>query len=152
MTASSQRLKNRKRQFEKRRDEKIKKLREGNKITSRKKVNGKIVKTTSSYGGSKISNMPKKGQRSLVLKAGGHGMGADYKKSEKKAFKEAEKYQKTKKKNVESKNNNVKSKDKSKPSKKGVHNMKNFISKDGKIISKKSRAGKELMKKLKIRK
>ena len=44
-----------------------------------------------------ISNIGKNadfGQRAAKLKAGGHGMGADYKKSEKKAFKEAEKFKK----------------------------------------------------------
>ena len=98
MTASHQRKKNRKRIFETRRDEKIKKLREGNKQVSRKKVDGKLVKTTSYYGGNKLHNIPKEGQRNLVLKAGGHGMGSDYKSSEKKAFKEAEKWQKSKEK------------------------------------------------------
>ena len=42
-----------------------------------------------------LSNLPKEGQRALLLKQGGHGMGADYKKTEKKAFKKAEKWQKS---------------------------------------------------------
>ena len=42
-----------------------------------------------------LSNLPKEGQRALLLKQGGHGMGADYKSSEKKAFKKAEKWQKS---------------------------------------------------------
>ena len=42
-----------------------------------------------------LSNLPKEGQRALVLKQGGHGMGSDYKSSEKKAFKKAEKWQKS---------------------------------------------------------
>ena len=46
----------------------------------------------------KLSNLSQEGQRALVLKQGGHGMGSDYKPSEKKAFKEAEKHQKSKKK------------------------------------------------------
>ena len=42
-----------------------------------------------------LSNLPKEGQRALLLKQGGHGMGADYKSSEKKAFKKSEKWQKS---------------------------------------------------------
>ena len=54
-----------------------------------------------------LSNLPKEGQRALLLKQGGHGMGADYKSSEKQAFKKAEKWQKSdeKKKITENKKN-----------------------------------------------
>ena len=41
------------------------------------------------------ANIPSKGQRKLVLQAGGHGMGSDYKKSEEKAFKKAKDWQKS---------------------------------------------------------
>ena len=54
-----------------------------------------------------LSNLPKEGQRALVLKQGGHGMGSDYKSSEKKAFKKAEKWQKSdEKKKITEKNKN----------------------------------------------
>ena len=54
-----------------------------------------------------LSNLPQEGQRALLLKQGGHGMGADYKSSEKKAFKKSEKWQKSneKKKITEDKKN-----------------------------------------------
>ena len=95
MTAAAQRKKNRKRSFEKRRDEKLKKLRSGNKITTRSKKDGKLVKTDRYYGGNKISNTPKEGTRAGLLKMKGQGMGAGYKDSEKKAFDGAKKWQKS---------------------------------------------------------
>ena len=95
MSASEQRKKNRKRLIEKTRAEKLKKLREGNKITTRKKVDGKIVKKDSYYGGNLLHNIPKEGQRNLVLKMKGHGLGSDYQKTEEKAFKKAEDWQKS---------------------------------------------------------
>ena len=76
---------------------------------------------------------------------------SDYKKTEKKAFKEAEKFKKTQAKEKLKIKKNKERKAKTKVSRKGVHNMKGFIRKDGKIYSKRSRAGKELMKKLNIR-
>ena len=42
-----------------------------------------------------LSNLPKEGQRALILKQGGHGMGSNYKKSEKQAFNKAKKWQKS---------------------------------------------------------
>ena len=54
-----------------------------------------------------LSNLPKEGQRALLLKQGGHGMGAGYKDSEKKAFKKSEKWQKSdEKKKITEKNKN----------------------------------------------
>ena len=107
MTASGQRKKNRKKTLEKRRDEKLKKLRQGNKITTRKKVDGKLVKTDRYYGGNKISNTPKEGTRAGLLKMKGQGMGAGYKDSEKKAFDGAKKWQKSdEKKKITEKNKN----------------------------------------------
>ena len=54
-----------------------------------------------------LSNIPKEGQRALLLKMGGHGMGADYKSSEKEAFKGAKKWQKSdEKKKITEKNKN----------------------------------------------
>ena len=94
-TAAKKRKENRQRALEKSRALKIKQLREGNKQVSRKKVNGKLVKTTSYYGGNKISNTPKEGTRAGLLGMKGQGMGADYNKTEKKAFKKAKDWQKS---------------------------------------------------------
>ena len=94
-TAAKKRKENRQRALEKSRALKIKQLREGNKQVSRKKVNGKLIKTTSYYGGNKISNTPKEGTRAGLLGMKGQGMGADYNKTEKKAFKKAKDWQKS---------------------------------------------------------
>ena len=99
-TASEQRKLNRKRSLEKRRDEKLKKLRQGNKITTRKRVDGKIVKTDRYYGGNKISNIPKEGQRKLVLKSGlpgtfPGGLPSDYKKTEQEQINKVKKWRKS---------------------------------------------------------
>tara|TARA_Y100000401_G_C8196091_1_gene161200 strand:+ start:43 stop:552 length:510 start_codon:yes stop_codon:yes gene_type:complete len=102
MTASGQRLKSRKKRIDKttqinnlKKLEKISKEKRGKKITTRTKVDGKMVQKNYYTGSDKMSNIPSKGQRKLVLKAGGGGLPADYKKTEKKAFKEAEKFKKT---------------------------------------------------------
>ena len=109
------------------------------------------------------ANIPSEGQRKLVLKAGGHGMGSDYKKSEQKAFKKAKDWQKSdeKKKITEKRKANSKTGSGSttesktskakKVSRKGTHVMNKYIRHNGKIISRNSRAGRELEKKLKIR-
>ena len=73
----------------------------------------------------------------------------DYKKTEQKAFKEADKYVKNKERENKKK---LKVKDKGKISRKGTHVMNKYIKHNGKIIKKSSVAGRELMKKLKIRK
>lgn len=90
-----QRKKNRKRQQEKRTQrnnekklEQLKKIRANKKTDSR----GNEKKTKPNL----ISNIPKEGQRNLVLKMKGHGMGADYKKSEKKAEREVKKWRNSK--------------------------------------------------------
>ena len=149
MTASGQRLKNRKRQQEKRTQinnkkkiEELKKIRKNVQTDSRGKVKNTKPKLISNIGKNadygqrqgKIGNLP-----------------SDYKKTEKKAFKEAEKFKKTQAKEKLKIKKNKERKAKTKVSRKGVHNMKGFIRKDGKIYSKRSRAGKELMKKLNIR-
>ena len=89
-------------------------------------------------------------------------MGSDYKKSEKKAFKKAKDWQKSdeKKKIIEKRkaNSNTgsgsttesKTSKAKKVSKKGTHVMKKYIRHNGKIISRNSRAGRELEKKLKL--
>jgi hypothetical protein len=94
-TAAKKRKENRQRALEKNRALKIKQLRQGNKITTRSKVDGKIVKKDSYYGGNKISNTPKEGTRAGLLGMKGQGMGADYNKTEKEAFKKAEDWQKS---------------------------------------------------------
>ena len=66
-----------------------KKLAELNKTTTSNRRGREVDKKK------ELSNIPKEGQRELLLKQGGHGMGADYKKTEKKAFKKAEKWQKS---------------------------------------------------------
>ena len=78
-----------------------KKLAELNKTTTSNRRGREVDKKK------ELSNIPKEGQRELLLKQGGHGMGADYKKTEKKAFKKAEKWQKSdeKKKITENKKN-----------------------------------------------
>tara|TARA_B100000123_G_C25718520_1_gene423312 strand:+ start:247 stop:771 length:525 start_codon:yes stop_codon:yes gene_type:complete len=103
MTASGQRLRSRKKRQENQTQinnlkklERLSKEKRGKKITTRKRVDGKMVNVSYYTGGSKkMSNIPSEGQRKLVLKAGGGGLPADYKKTEKKAFKEAEKHKKT---------------------------------------------------------
>lgn len=144
-----QRKKNRKRQQEKRTQinnkkkiEELKKIRKNVQTDSRGKVKNTKPKLISNIGKNadygqrqgKIGNLP-----------------SDYKKTEKKAFKEAEKFKKTQAKEKLKIKKNKERKAKTKVSRKGVHNMKGFIRKDGKIYSKRSRAGKELMKKLNIR-
>ena len=94
-TAAKKRKENRQRALEKNRALKIKQLRQGNKITTRKKVDGKLVKTDRYYGGNKISNTPKAGTRAGLLGMKGQGMGADYNKTEKEAFKKAKDWQKS---------------------------------------------------------
>ena len=94
-TAAKKRKELREKTLEKRRSLKIKQLRQGNKITTRSKVGGKIVKKDSYYGGNKISNTPKAGTRAGLLGMKGQGMGADYKKTEKEAFKKAKDWQKS---------------------------------------------------------
>ena len=117
------------------------KLRRGKKITTRKKVDGKIVTKTYYSGGNKISNIGKDadyGQRASKLKQslGGIGSMSDYKKTEKKAFKEAEKFKKKQakeklkiKKNKENKNSTRSS---SSSSGKGVNAR--FIKYKGKML------------------
>ena len=144
-----QRKKNRKRQQEKRTQinnkkkiEELKKIRKNVQTDSRGKVKNTKPKLISNIGKNadygqrqgKIGNLP-----------------SDYKKTEKKAFKEAEKFKKTQAKEKLKIKKNKERKAKTKVSRKGVHNMKGFIRKDGKIYSKRSRAGKELMKRLNIR-
>ena len=81
--------------------ENLKKLKELNKTTTTNKRGRKVEKKK------KLSNMPKEGTRAGILKMGGHGMGADYKSSEKQAFKKAEKWQKSdEKKKITEKNKN----------------------------------------------
>ena len=141
-----QRKKNRKRQQEKRTQinnkkkiEELKKIRKNVQTDSRGKVKNTKPKLISNIGKNadygqrqgKIGNLP-----------------SDYKKTEKKAFKEAEKYVKNKEKENKKK---LKVKDKGKISRKGTHVMNKFIKHNGKIIKKSSVAGRELMKKLKIR-
>ena len=102
MTASGQRLKNRKREKEKREQlnnqkklDKLKKIRKNVQYDKRGKVKDTKPKLISNIGKNadygqrqgKIGNLP-----------------SDYKKTEKKAFKEAEKYQKKKKKDQDKKN------------------------------------------------
>ena len=108
MTASGQRKKNRKRASDKRTQinnqkklDKLKKIRKNVQYDSR--GNKKDTKPN------QISNIGKNadyGQRAAKLKQsmGGIGSMKDYKKTEKKAFKEAEKYQKKKKKELDKKN------------------------------------------------
>ena len=93
---------------------------------------------------SNIGKNPDYGQRQGKI----GNLPSDYKKTEKKAFKEAEKYVKNKEKENKKK---LKVKDKGKISRKGTHVMNKFIKHNGKIIKKSSVAGRELMKKLKIR-
>ena len=152
-TAASQRLKNRKSQKEKREQLNNKKKRE-NLERIRKNIQytkrGKLKNTKPKL----ISNIGKNadyGQRAAKLKEslGGIGSMPDYKKTEKKAFKEADKY--VKKKEKENKDKLKVSKNKDKPSRKGTHVMNKYIKHNGKIIKKSSVAGRELMKKLKIR-
>ena len=155
MTASGQRLKNRKREKEKREQlnnqkklDKLKKIRKNVQYDKR----GKVKDTKPNQ----ISNIGKNadyGQCAAKLKQsmGGIGSMSDYKKTEKKAFKEADKFKKKQAKEKLKIKKNKERKAKTKVSRKGVHNMKGFIRKDGKIYSKRSRAGKELMKKLNIR-
>ena len=155
MTASGQRKKNRKRASDKRTQinnqkklDKLKKIRKNVQYDKR----GRVKDTKPNQ----ISNIGKNadyGQRAAKLKQsmGGIGSMKDYKKTEKKAFKEAEKFKKTQAKEKLKIKKNKERKAKTKVSRKGVHNMKGFIRKDGKIYSKRSRAGKELMKKLNIR-
>ena len=95
MTSSAQRLKSRKRQKEIRNqinnEKKLKKLQEerrGKRITTRKRVDGKLVTTSYYTGGNKISNIGKNadfGQRKGKI----GNLPSDYKKTEKKAFKNA---------------------------------------------------------------
>jgi len=94
-TAAKKRKESREKTLEKRRALKIKQLRQGNKITTRSKVGGKIVKKDSYYGGNKISNTPTAGTRAGLLGMKGQGMGADYNKTEKEAFKKAKDWQKS---------------------------------------------------------
>ena len=141
-----QRKKNRKRQQEKRTQinnkkkiEELKKIRKNVQTDSRGKVKNTKPKLISNIGKNadygqrqgKIGNLP-----------------SDYKKTEKKAFKEADKYVKNKERENKKK---LKVKDKGKISRKGTHVMNKFIKHNGKIIKKSSVAGRELMKKLKIR-
>ena len=93
---------------------------------------------------SNIGKNPDYGQRQNKI----GNLPSDYKKTEKKAFKEADKYVKNKEKENKKK---LKVKDKGKISRKGTHVMNKFIKHNGKIIKKSSVAGRELMKKLKIR-
>ena len=69
--------------------ENLKKLQELNKNTYSNRRGRRIVKKKA------LSNLPKEGQRNLVLKMKGHGLGSDYKKTEQEAFKKAEKWQKS---------------------------------------------------------
>ena len=108
MTASGQRKKNRKRASDKRTQlnnqkklDQLKKIRKNVQTDSRGKVKDTKPKLISNIG--KNADY---GQRAAKLKQsmGGIGSMKDYKKTEKKAFKEAEKYQKKKKKEEDKKN------------------------------------------------
>ena len=108
MTSSAKRIKSRKEQKERRTQlnnqkklDKLKKIRKNVQYDKR----GKLKKSKPKL----ISNIGKNadyGQRAAQLKQsmGGIGSMKDYKKTEKKAFKEAEKYQKKKKKDQDKKN------------------------------------------------
>jgi len=108
MTASNQRKKNRKRASAKRTAQSNEqKLRELEKIRKNIKTDSRgNVKKTKPKLISNIGKNPDYGQRASKLKEslGGIGSMENYKKSEKKAFKEAEKYQKKKKKEQDKKN------------------------------------------------
>ena len=153
MTASQQRLKNRQREKEKREQKNNEKKRKNlDKIRNNVQYDkrGRQKKTKPNL----ISNIGKNadyGQRAAKLKEslGGIGSMENYKKTEKEAFKKADKYVKNKEKENKKK---LKVKDKGKVSRKGTNVMKKFIRHNGKIIKKSSVAGRELMKKLKIRK
>ena len=141
MTASGQRKKNRKRASDKR-----------TQINNQKKLDKlKKIRKNVQYDGrgrqkdtkpNQISNIGKNadyGQRAAKLKEsmGGIGSMKDYKKTEKKAFKEAEKYQKKKKKEEDKKNKLKINKNKSKTSKTGGGSIpkgsaRNFIRYKGK--------------------
>ena len=62
------------------------------KLNDRRETDSRGRKKKLKTGG---ANIPSEGQRKLVLKAGGYGMGSDYKKSEEKAFKKAKDWQKS---------------------------------------------------------
>ena len=75
-------------------EKKLKKLeneRRGKKFTTRKRIDGKLVKKTSYSGGNTISNIPKEGTRAGLLKMKGQGMSGltNYKEQELKLSKEA---------------------------------------------------------------
>ena len=121
-TAASQRKKNRKRQLDAlkvknnlRKMNKVDKIRKGKKLTTRKRVDGKLKTVSYYYGGNKISNIPKDGQRALVTKSGLEGtfpggLPKDYKKTEKEQIKKVNKWRKSKeyKKIVEERKNKLK--------------------------------------------
>ena len=100
-----------------------------------------------------LSNLPQEGQRALLLKQGGHGMGADYKKTEKKAFKKADKYQKSKPKK-ENKGNKLKI-NKSKTTGGGGGGPKTpagYVRDKGRLYSARSAQGRKLANELKRKK
>ena len=75
-------------------EKKLKKLeneRRGKKITTRKRIDGKLVKQVSYSGGNTISNIPKEGTRAGLLQIKGQGLGGtkNYKEQELKLSKEA---------------------------------------------------------------
>ena len=154
-----QRKKNRKRQQEKRTQinkkkkiEEVKKIRKNVHTDSRGKVKNTKPKLISNIG--KNADF---GQRAAKLKQsmGGIGSMTDYKKTEKKAFKKAEKYQKKKKKE-EDKKNKLKIK-KNKTTGGGTTRTKSstptgYVRYKGKLVSTRTAQGKHAMNKLKAKK
>ena len=159
MTASGQRKKNRKRDAERRTQinnqkklDKLKKFRKNVQYDKRGKVKDTKPKLISNIG--KDADY---GQRAAKLKQsmGGIGSMKDYKKTEKKAFKEAEKYQKKKKKE-EDKKNKLKIK-KNKTTGGGTTRTKSstptgYVRYKGKLVSTRTAQGKHAMNKLKAKK
>ena len=157
MTASGQRLKSRKKRQDNQTQinnlkklEKISKEKRGKKITTRKRVNGKLVNVSYYTGSDKMSNIPSKGQRKLVLQAGGSGLPADYKKTEKKAFKEAEKFKKTQAKEKLKINKNKTTGGGSTRTKSSTPT--GYVRYKGKLVSTRTAQGKHAMNKLKAKK
>ena len=141
MTSSAKRIKQRKSQ-----KEKFAQLNNEKKLRELKKIRKNVqydkrgrVKDTKPNQISNIGKNADYGQRAAKLKQsmGGIGSMKDYKKTEKKAFKEAEKYQKKKKKEEDKKNKLKINKNKSKTSKTGGGSIpkgsaRNFIRYKGK--------------------
>ena len=104
-----------------------------------------------------LSNLPQEGQRALLLKMGGHGMGADYKKSEKEAFKKAEKWQKSDEKkkiteNKKNKGNKLKINKNKKTGGGGSKTPAGYVRDKGRMYSARSAQGRKLANELKRKK